>query len=128
MPQEGELRQRTLSFAKKALELSQEVGIPRYTTLSHWAAIHCDLLFTGKVESALKHAGEMLRQGKIARDNYLKGVASYLLTFAFNWKVQREEDPEKSREDLKKIIEHAENAIRSLQLVSQDFFTAETEG
>jgi hypothetical protein len=37
-----------------------------------------------------------------------------------------EEDPDKRKEEHEKIIKHAENVIHYLNLVSQDFFIAET--
>ena len=126
MQKRKELMRRSLSYSEKALELSREVDNPYYAAMSNWAAAFCNLLFTGKVESALEYAKEMLKQGMIVRDNYLKGVASYILTFVTNWMIERKEDPDKRREGHKKIIKHAEDAIRYLQLVSQDFFIAET--
>jgi len=126
MENREELMRRSLSYSEKALELSREVDNPYYVAMSNWAAAFCNLLFTKKVESAQKYAEEMLKQGMIVRDNYLKGVASYVLTFVTNWMILREEDPDKRKEAHKKIIIHAENAIRYLQLVSQDIFIAGT--
>ncbi len=121
-----ELMRRSLSYSEKALALSREVDNPYYTAMSNWAAAISTLLFTEKVESSMKNAKEMLKQGTITRDNYLKGVASYILAFATNWMILREEDPDKRKEGHQKIIKYAEDAIRYLQLVSQDFFIAGT--
>ncbi len=126
MEKRKELMRRSLSYSKKALELSREIDNPYYTAMSNWAAAFCNLLFTEKVESALEYAEEMLKQGMIVKDNYLKGVASYVLTFITNWMIEREGDPDKRKEGHEKIIKHAEDAIRYLQLVSQDFFIAGT--
>jgi hypothetical protein len=60
------------------------------------------------------------------KGNYLKGVASYALTFITNWMILREEDPDKRKEEHEKISKHAEDAIHYLQLGSQDFLIAET--
>ena len=121
-----ELMRRSLSYSEKALELSRAVDNPYYTAMSNWAAAFCTLLFTEKVESSLECAKEMLKQGMTIRDNYLKGVASYVLAFVTNWMMLREADPGKEREGHEKIIKYAEDAIRYLQLVSQDVFIAET--
>jgi len=121
-----ELMQRSLSYSKKALELSREVDNPYYAAMANWAAAFCTLLFTQKIESALEYAKEMLKQGKIVRDNYLKGVASYVLTFVTNWMILREGDPDKKREGHEKVIKHAENATRCLQPILQDYFIAGT--
>jgi len=122
----NELKRRSLSYSEKALELSREVDNLYYNAMSNWAAAFCNLLFTEKVESAAGYAKEMLQKGIILRDNYLKGVASYVLAFVTDWMVLREEDLDKKKEGYGKIIKYAEDAIRFLQLVSQDFFIAET--
>jgi KaiC/GvpD/RAD55 family RecA-like ATPase/tetratricopeptide (TPR) repeat protein len=126
MEKRKELMRRSLSYSKKALKLSREVVNPYYAAMSNWAAAFCNLLFTEKVESALEYAKEMLKQGMIVKDNYLKGVASYVLAFVTNWMILREGDPDRRKEGHEKIIKQAEDAIRYLQLVSQDFFIAET--
>jgi len=122
----NELMRRSLSYSEKALELSREVDNVYYSAMSDWAAAFCNLLFTGKVESAAEYANEMLQKGMILRDNYLKGVASYVLAFATDWMVLKEEDPDKKKEGYGRIIKYAEDAIGFLQLVSQDFFIAGT--
>jgi len=118
--------QRSSSYSEKALELSKEVNNPYYAAMSNWAAGICTLLFTEKAESALEYAKEMLRQATIVRDNYLKGVASYVLAFATNWMMVREGDPDKKKEGHEKIIKYAEDAIHCLQFVFQDYFIAQT--
>ncbi len=119
------LMHRSLDYSEKAMELSREVGDPYYAAMSNWTAAFSRLLFTEKVESALEYATEMLRQGTIVRDNYLKGVASYVLAFAINWMIQKEDNPEKRKHGHEKIVQHAEDAINCLKLVAQDFFIAE---
>jgi hypothetical protein len=121
-----ELVRRSLSYSEKALELSREVDNPYYSAMSNWAAAFCTLLFTEKAESALECAKKMLEQGTIVRDNYLKGVASYVLAFVTNWMTLREADPDKRKEGHEKIFSYSENAIRYLQLVSQNHLIAET--
>jgi len=121
-----ELARRSLSYSEKALELSKEVENAYYTAMANWAAAFCTLLFTEKVESSLEYAQEMLKQAMIVRDNYLKGVASYALAFATNWMILREGDPDKKKEGHQRIVKYGEDAIHYLQLVSQDFFIAET--
>jgi len=126
MEKRKELMRRSLSYSEKALKLSREINNPYYAAMSNWAAAFSNLLFTEKVESALEYAKEMLRQGKIVRDNYLKGIASYVLAFVIDWMNAREGDPDRRKEGQQNIIKHAGDAIRYLKLVSQDFFIAET--
>ncbi len=121
-----ELSQRSLSYSEKALELSKQVDSPYLIAMANWAAAFATLIFTEKIEDAMRYAEEMLKQGTAARDNYLKGVACYVLAFVKDAKMMREEDPEQKKAGYKKIIEYSENAINCLQLVYQDFFIAET--
>ncbi len=121
-----ELVQRSLDYSEKALALSREVDNPHYTAMSNWAAAFCTLLFTAKVEASLEHAKNMLKHGETVGDNYLQGVASYVLAFVTNWMTLREADPDRQKEGHRNIIKYAEEATAYLQLVSQDFFIAET--
>ena len=120
------LANRSLKYSKKAVALSKKGDNPYLTALSRWAATLCTLFFTEKIESALKYAKEMLQQGFIVNDNYLKGVASYILAFATDWMIPREANPGKKKKRREDIIKYAEDAIRHLQLTSQDSIIAET--
>jgi len=121
-----EIIQRSLSFSQKALKLSREVDDLYNAAMAEWSAALGSLLFTEKVESASKYAQDMLQHGTVVKDNYLKGVASYVLTFIIDWTMAREEDPDKKKKAYEEIIKHAEDAIRCLRVVSKDFFIAET--
>ena len=121
-----ELMQRSLNYSEKALELSKEVNNPYFIAMSNWAAAFCALVFTEKAESALEHAKVMMEQGTIAKDNYLKGVASYLLAFVTDMMTLREADPDRQKKGHKMTIQYSEEAIHYLALVSQDYFIAGT--
>jgi hypothetical protein len=121
-----ELADRTVNYSEKALELAKEVDNPCYTALSYWAATLCTLLFTEKAELALKYAEKTLEHGTNVRDNYLKGVAFYLLAFVTDWIMVREADPDRKKEGNRKIIGYSEDAMRCLEPLAQHFFIAET--
>jgi KaiC/GvpD/RAD55 family RecA-like ATPase len=121
-----ELVKRSLTCADEALKLSKDTDNPYHVAMANWASALSILLFTEKADSAFKHAQEMLKQGTIVKDNYLKGIALYILAFVTNWMTLREADPDKKKEEYRKIIEYAEDGIRYLELVAQDFFIAET--
>jgi len=121
-----ELVQKSLDCSEKALELSEEMSDPYNKAMSNWAAALCTLVFTEKTELALKYGKRMLEQGIRVRDNYLEGVASYVLAFVTDWMMVREADPDRKKAGNRKIIKYAEDAIRWLKLVGQDFFIAET--
>jgi len=121
-----ELAQRSLIYSEKSLTLSKEVGDPYYIAMANWAAALCTALFTEKIDFALQYAKEMLRQGSIARDGYLKGIAYYVLALVTDSMTLREADPDKKKEEYENIIRYAEEATRYLHLVSQDFYIAGT--
>lgn len=125
--QRKELARKSLDYSQRALELSKDVENPYYVAMANWAAAMCTLLFTEKVGLSSEYAEEMLRQGTMVKDNYLRGVASYVLAFVTDWMTLREPDPEKKKEGHMKIIRYAEDAIRYLQMISRDFYIAETD-
>ncbi|MGA3192690.1 MAG: hypothetical protein ABSD73_09300 [Candidatus Bathyarchaeia archaeon] len=121
-----ELVQRSISYSEKALELSKQVENPSLVAMANCAAAHSTIIFTENAEDSFRYAEEMLKQGAEIRDNYLKGVAYYLLALVTDWRTVREGDPDKKKEGHRKIIEFSEHAISCLQLVCQDFYVAQT--
>jgi hypothetical protein len=121
-----ELIQNSLGHADKALDLSREVGNPYHTAMSNWAGGISTLLFTEKIDVARTCAEEMLKQAAVVKDQYLQGVAYYVLAMVCDWTTLREADPDKKQEGRENIIKYSENALRHLEIVCQDFFIAET--
>lgn len=121
-----ELAKQSLAYSEKALLLLKESDDPFYRAISNWAAAICTLLFTEKAELSHEYAREMLRQAKVAEDNYLIGIAHYLLTFVTNWMMAREPDSKRQKEGHNQILELSQEAIKHLQLVHQDYFVAQT--
>jgi hypothetical protein len=68
----------------------------------------------------------MFEQASVIRDNYFKGIASYLLAFVSDWMTPGEANPDRKKKGHEKTIKYSEDAIRYLQLVAQDVFIAET--
>ena len=121
-----ELADKSLSHSKKALTLSKQVDDPYYKAMSRWAAALTTLFFTNKIELSLQYSREMLQQGSTAKDNYLEGIAYYLLAFTTDWIIKREADPEIRKKKCREIIDYAEKAVHYLQPVCQDRIIAET--
>jgi KaiC/GvpD/RAD55 family RecA-like ATPase len=94
--------------------------------MSMWARALSTLFFTEEIESSLEYAKEMLQHASLVRDNYFKGIASYLLAYITDWMVPKEADPDKNKQRYEKIIKYAEDSIRYLQLVCRDSDIAET--
>jgi KaiC/GvpD/RAD55 family RecA-like ATPase len=120
------LADKSLKHSEKAMELSDEIDDPYYTAMSRWAVALSTLYFTKEIESSVGYAEEMLQQGLTANDNYIKGIASYILTHVTDWIAAKEVNPEKKREYYTKIIKYSQDAVQHLQLVSQDYHIAET--
>ena len=121
-----EFSQKCLSYAQKALELSKKAGDKYLTGLSNWAAATATLYFSDNITSSLEHAEKMLQQGRTIQDNYMIGVANYQLAFINIWKMRIEEDPDNKREEGEKAIQYAEDAIRHLRIVNNNFFVGNT--
>ncbi len=121
-----EFSQKCLSYAEKALELSEKVGDSYLGGLSNWAAATGALYFSGNMASSLEYAEKMLQHGMTIQDNYVVGVAYYQLAFTTIWMMRVEEDPDKKREGYSKAIRYAEDAIRHLRIIGNDYFIAET--
>ena len=121
-----ELANASLIHSEKAMELSNEIDNPYYIAMSRWAAALSRFYFTKKIESSMECAKEMLQQGLTANDNYIKGIACYLLTHIIDWIAAKESNPDKKREYYTEIIRHSREASALLQLVSQDYYIAET--
>jgi KaiC/GvpD/RAD55 family RecA-like ATPase len=120
------LAQKSMKYAQKSIVLSKEIDDPYQAAMSRWAGALCTLFFTEKTETALVYAEEMRQQGSAVEDNYIMGVASYLLAFINDWMGPGETDPEKKKERCKQVIKHAEESVNCLKLVSQDSLIADT--
>ncbi|MDH5483249.1 MAG: hypothetical protein OEY22_10315 [Candidatus Bathyarchaeota archaeon] len=121
-----ELADLSVSYSDKAVALSGETDDPYDIALSRWAAALCALAFTEDITTALEYAKEMLQQGVVVNDNYLRGVASYILAYASDWMVPKEANPDKKKERCEETIKYAEDAERYLARVAQDSIIAET--
>jgi KaiC/GvpD/RAD55 family RecA-like ATPase len=119
------LADKSVSYAARALELSKEVDNLYSKAMARWAGVLSNLFFTDDIEIASNYAREMLEQSSTVRDNYLRGIASYLLAQVIDWKVLSEENPDKRKRQYQEIIKYAEDGIRYLDLVFQDRFTTE---
>jgi KaiC/GvpD/RAD55 family RecA-like ATPase len=116
----------SVKYAENAAALAKEANSPYLKAMSGWASVFSNLYFTENIESSLKYAQEMLQQASLVKDNYLLGVAFYLLAHVLDWKVLGEANPDKRKQEYEKIIKYSEDGIRHLELVFQDWFIADT--
>jgi len=120
-----ELMKNSLNYSERAMELSGDVDDPYTSAILYWAAAFATLLFTENVESSKEYAQKMLEYGDSVRDNYLKGVASYVLAWSTYWMIIKEDETDKKKQGHERIINYAQDAFDYLQLVSQDMFIAQ---
>jgi len=117
---------RCVSYARNALDLSEEVKDPYRKIMALWAETLSTLFFTDNIESARECAEEMLDQASLTRDNFFIGISGYLLAFVSDWMIPREANPDRKKDRQQEIIKYAGEAIRHLELVNQDTAIAET--
>jgi KaiC/GvpD/RAD55 family RecA-like ATPase len=90
-----EYAEKCLDYSKKALDLSAEVD------------------------------KEMWDISSFIKDNYFKGIASYLLAFVTDLMIPGEANPTKKKRLYEDVIRYSENSIKSLLPVGQDGAIAE---
>jgi KaiC/GvpD/RAD55 family RecA-like ATPase len=117
---------KSLSFANSAMALSNEIGNAYSKSMARWGAVWSNLFFNDDIEVSLKYAKEMLENAEAVRDNYLCGVASYMIADVSDMKVAGEANPEKRKQLYDEIIRYSEDGIRLLGLVFQDALISET--
>lgn len=117
---------KSMSYAENAISLSEKVENPYSKAISRWAAVFSNLYFTEDIGSSKQYAKEMLEQASIVQDNYLRGIAFYLLAHVTDWEVLGEGNPDKRKQKHEEIIKYAEDGIRYLELVFQNSFIADT--
>ena len=108
-----------LDYSKKAIPLSGEADTSFSKATGLWARALATLFFTEELESSLKDAKEMLDLASRMRDNYFKGIASYLIAFINDLMVPGESNPNKKKQLYQDIIRHSENAIKHLMPIGQ---------
>ena len=93
----------SVTYASNALELSNEVNNVYSKAMSRWGAVWSNLFFIVDIDVALKNAREMLEQATTVRDNYLRGVASYMVAEVMT-EGCGEANPDKRRRLYEEII------------------------
>ena len=117
---------KSVSYAEKAIELSKEADNPYAKALSLWAGVYSSLYFTERLDSSHQYAKEMLGIATVVKDNFLMGIAHYLLSHVLDYMVPGEANPDKRKQLYEDILKHAEKGITYLDLVFQDAFIADT--
>ncbi|MGD0405951.1 MAG: hypothetical protein ABSB10_04795 [Candidatus Bathyarchaeia archaeon] len=117
---------KSVNYATNAIVLSKEVDNLYSKAMSRWGGVWSNLFFTDDIEISLKYAKEMLEHASIVRDNYFKGIASYMIADVTDMKVPSEANPNKRKQLYDEIIKYSEDGVRFLNLVCHDSLIAET--
>jgi KaiC/GvpD/RAD55 family RecA-like ATPase len=120
-----EYSRKSLENSKKAIDLSKKVRSLHSKEMALWARSLAIWCFTERIESSLQYAKEMWEQASLIRDNYFKGIASYLLAVITDLMVPAEANPNKKKQLYEDIIRYSENSIKNLSMVGQDGAIAE---
>jgi KaiC/GvpD/RAD55 family RecA-like ATPase len=120
-----DLTKKCLAYSGEARALSEKVENLHNKTISLWAQAFTTFFFTEEIGASLEYARKMLENGTTLKDNYFKGIASYLLAFFIDHMSGLESNPDKKKQKFNEIIRYSEEAIKSLQFVHQDKLIAE---
>ena len=120
-----EFSQRGLSYANKAMDISEKINDLYILGVSNGAFGHFVIEVKGDYESALRAREKQLELGKKTGDNRLISIAYEELAYLRWWKaVSMEDDPDKRRDDFNKAIQYAEEAIIRHNLISTQVTSA----
>jgi len=116
-----ECRQKALSYPQKAIEISDELGDSYLIGASNIcvADTRLDILGTFGLEERL-HYKKALKCAILTKDNLLIASALWGLEFATAFSATTQEDPDKAREEYRKLDKYWEDAIRHYGLICND--------
>jgi len=116
-----ECRKKALSYAEKAIEISEEIGDAYLIGLSNLrlADIHLDIMGSTGIQER-QHFEKALQCGISTKDNLLIADALWGLEFAMRFSAMAQEDPDKAREEYRKIDEYREDAVAHYNIIAHD--------
>lgn len=115
-----ELGEKSLSYIRKALELSERVDDAYLISMSSFWMLANAVSFAGEMDFVkdMSYVNELIEQSAKTRDNLLLGLASDFMAEGMNMMMTVEEDPDKMREGHVSAIQYAEDALRHFDVVS----------
>jgi len=116
-----EYRQKALGYHQKAIEISEEIDDAYLIGLSSLclADARLDILGTSGLQER-QHYEKALNCAILTKDNILMAGALWGLNFATTFIATTQEDPDKAREEYKKLDQDWDNAIRHYSLVGHN--------
>ena len=108
---------KALTYAKKALELSQKIGDAWLIGWSYHSLAR-GLLHEDEFKTVLEYYKYQIMQGEITKDNYLLGVGKFLyglISFLTTFKL---EDPDKNRKIIERNVQVGQEVLHHFQLIN----------
>jgi len=116
-----ECRRKALSYPEKAIEISEEIGDAYLIGLSSFclADVHLDIMGSTGLQER-QHFEKALQCGILTKDNRLVADALWGLGFVIGTSAASQEDPEKARDEFRKLDEYREDAVAHYNIIAYD--------
>jgi hypothetical protein len=106
------------NYSNKALELSKKVGDDWLISRSYQSAWSVAQMLHWDPFTAIETGENMLKHGKITKDNYLIGFGLCLEGLSINVLATSMEDPDKQKESYEKSLEMLQQASHNLHTIN----------
>ncbi len=113
-----QMGKKSQDYANKALEYSQEIEDAWLIGRSHLSAWNANYWFEWNPVLGINIAENMLKYGRIAKDNLIIGFGRILASVSISFAATQKPDPSNQRADWKKAIKLAEEAQCSFQIIN----------
>ena len=116
-----ECRKKALTYPEKAMDISEEIGDAYLVGLSNLclASVRLDILGSSGLAER-QHFEKALECGVLTKDNLLIAAALWGLEFATMFSAMAEEDPDKAREEFRKLDGYREDAVGHYNIIAHD--------
>jgi len=116
-----ECRKKALIYPEKAIEISEEIGDAYLIGSSNFRLgdVHLDIMGSSGLPER-QHFEKALQCGILTKDNRLIADALWSLEFAMGFSAMAQEDPDKAREEYRKLDEYHEDAVAHYNIVACD--------
>jgi tetratricopeptide (TPR) repeat protein len=116
-----ECRKKALSYPKRAIEISEEIGDAYLVGLANLilAAARLDIMGSSGLAER-PHYEKALECGSLVRDHLLIADALFGLEYATSYSAMTQEDPDKAREEYRMLDEYRKDAVDHYNIIAHD--------
>ncbi len=114
-----QLAKKCRDYSNKALELSQKIGEAWLISRSYHSAWAAASFFNTDPIYAAEIGQNMLKYAKITKDKFIIGFGDCLTSISISGRTYQSEDPDRQREEYKKAIKLAKEALHTFQIINQ---------